>query len=105
MKRLEPITLDRNRCRAELAAFKALLDRHESGTLGEKEHVLPFFRKHRNIAALIGHLFSDCSRIDRIAFEFDLFGDHVADLVVGDATRHSYGFVEFEDAAPDSIFR
>ena len=54
MKRLEPITLDLNRCRDELTAFKTLLDRHESETLREKEHVLPFFRKHRNIAALIG---------------------------------------------------
>ena len=105
MKRLEPITLDLNRCRDELTAFKSLLDRHESETLREKEHVLPFFRKHRNIAALIGYLFSDCVRIDRIAFEFDIFGDHAADLVVGDATRETYGFVEFEDAAPDSIFR
>jgi hypothetical protein len=66
---------------------------------------LPFFRKHRNIAALIGYLFSDCVNIDRIAFEFDIFGDHAADLVVGDVTRATYGFVEFEDAAPDSIFR
>jgi Domain of unknown function (DUF4263) len=105
MKRLEPVTLDLERCRDELASFKSLLDRYESGTLREKEHILPFFRKHRNIAALIGYLFSDCVHIDRIAFEFDIFGDHTADLVVGDATRETYGFVEFEDAAPDSIFR
>src|SRR5689334_24271918 len=101
MKRLEPITFDRDRCREELAAFKALLDRHESGTLHEHEHVLPFFRGHRDLAALIGHLYSDCVRIDRIAYEFDIFGDHAADLVVGDASRRTYGFVEFEDAAPE----
>src|SRR5262249_47989043 len=96
MKRLEPITLDRNRCRDELAAFKALLDRHESETLREKEHVLPFFRKHRNLPALIGQLYFGGVLIDRIAFEFDIFGDHAADLVVGDSTRRTYGFVEFE---------
>lgn len=105
MKRLEPIALDLVDCRDELAAFKALLDRHESGTLGEQEHVLPFFREHRHVAALIGYLYSECVRIDRIAYEFDIFGDHAADLVVGDATRRAYAFVEFEDAAPDSIFR
>jgi hypothetical protein len=105
MRQLESITLDLARCRDELAAFKILLDRHESGNLGEKEHVLPFFRENRNLAALIGYLRSDCFLIDRIAYEFDIFGDHAADLVVGDSTRQVYGFVEFEDAVPDSIFR
>jgi hypothetical protein len=105
MKRLEPITIDLNRCQHELAAFKILLDRHESGTLREKEHVLPFFRENRNLAALVGYLRSDCVLVDRIAYEFDVFGDHAADLVVGDSTRQAYGFVEFEEAAPDSIFR
>jgi Domain of unknown function (DUF4263) len=105
MKQLEPITVDLARCRGELAAFKILLDRHKSGTLREKEHVLPFFRESRNLAALIGYLRSDCFLIDRIAYEFDIFGDHAADLVVGDSNRQAYGFVEFEDAVPDSIFR
>jgi hypothetical protein len=105
MKRLESIAIDFDRCRQELAAFKSLLDGHEASGLKEQEHILPFFRKHRNVAALIGHLYSDCIRVDRIAYEFDLFGDHAADLVVGDAARQSFGFIEFEDAAPDSIFR
>ena len=105
MKQLEPITIDLARCRHELAAFEVLLDRHESGTLREKEHVLPFFRENRNLAALIGYLRSECPLVDRIAYEFDVFGDHAADLVVGDSSRQAYGFIEFEDAVPDSIFR
>jgi hypothetical protein len=105
MKRLESVTLDFDRCRDELADFKVLLDRHASGTLKEREHVLPFFRQHRNITALIGYLYSDCVRIDRIAYEFNIFGDHAADLVVGDSDRRTYGFVEFKEAAPESIFR
>jgi hypothetical protein len=105
MKQLEPITIDLTRCRHELAAFEVLLDQHESGTLREKEHVLPFFRENRNLAALIGYLRADCLLVNRIAHEFDVFGDHAADLVVGDSTRQAYGFIEFEDAVPDSIFR
>ena len=105
MKQLEPITIDLTRCRHELAAFEVLLDQHESGTLREKEHVLPFFRENRNLAALIGYLRADCLLVDRIAYEFDVFGDHAADLVVGDSSRQAYGFVEFEDAVPESIFR
>jgi hypothetical protein len=54
---------------------------------------------------LIGHTYSECVLIDRIAYEFDIFGDHTADLVVGDATRRTYSFIEFEDASPESIFR
>jgi hypothetical protein len=104
MKRLESISLDLDRCWDELTAFKALLDRHESGILKEQEHVLPFFREHRDLAALIGHVYTDCLRIDRIAYEFDVFGDHAADLVVGDSKRQMYVFVEFEGAAPRSIF-
>ena len=105
MKQLESTTIDLARCRQELAAFKVLLDRHVSGNLREKEHVLPFFRENRNLAALIGYLRSDCILVNRIAYKFDIFGDHAADLVVGDSSRRVYGFVEFEDAAPDSIFR
>jgi hypothetical protein len=105
MKKLESITIDLARCRHALAAFQVLLERYESGTLREKEHVLPFFRENRNLAALIGYLQSDCLLVDRIAYEFDVFGDHAADLVVGDSTRKAYGFIEFEDAVPDSIFR
>ena len=105
MKRLESIEIDFDRCWDDLAAFSDLLDRHEHTVLTEQQHILPFFRQHRNIAALIGHLYSDCVRIDRIAYEFDIFGDHAADLVAGDASRSNYGFIEFEDAAPDSIFR
>ncbi len=39
------------------------------------------------------------------ASEFDIFGDHVADLAVGDTTRHQYCLIEFEDACESSIFR
>ena len=105
MKQLEPVTIDLARCRHELSAFKVLLDRHESGTLRENEHVLPFFRENRNLAALIGYLRSECPLVNRIAYEFDVFGDHAADLVVGDSSRQAYGFIEFEDAVPESIFR
>ena len=42
---------------------------------------------------------------DRIAFEFDVFGDHKADLAVGDSRRHQYCFIEFEDAAETSVLK
>jgi hypothetical protein len=43
-------------------------------------------------------------RYDRFAHEFDIFGRFACDLVAGDWARRAYVFVEFEDAAPESIF-
>jgi hypothetical protein len=42
--------------------------------------------------------------VDRLAYEFDFFGDYAADLAVGNSKRGAYCFIEFENAAPDSIF-
>ena len=65
----------------------------------------PSSERHRHLAALIGARNPDIARLDRIAFEFDIFGDYKADLVVGDSQNHQYCFVEFEDAAATSIFK
>ena len=82
-----------------------MLDSHSHTPLRERDHILPFFRNHRHLAALIGARNADIARLDRIAFEFDIFGDYKADLVVGDSQNHQYCFVEFEDAAATSIFK
>jgi hypothetical protein len=39
-----------------------------------------------------------------MAWEYDLFGDFSCDLAVGDSRTKSYTFVEFEDAAPNTLF-
>src|SRR5713226_4122613 len=85
MKHFEPFEIDFDRCRVELAALKELLDQFEAGTLKERKHVLSFFSKNRHVAALIGHLAPDIASVDRLAFEFDFFGDYAADLAVGDS--------------------
>jgi Domain of unknown function (DUF4263) len=89
-------------CRRELDEFKNLLD--GAATLSEKSDVLPFFRKHLHLSALLGTFNPDIIVRDRLAFEYDLFGDFSCDIVVGDAARRAYCFIEFEDAKPDSIF-
>jgi hypothetical protein len=89
----------------ELSQFKQLLDTHSSSPLRERDHILPFLRGHRQLAALIGSYNLSTIRLDRIAFEFDIFGDHKADLVIGDSENHQYCFVEFEDATATSIFK
>lgn len=105
MKKFDAFTLDYAGCRKELGEFKALLDAHATGTLEESKHVLPFFKTHRNLAGLVGHLATRIAQVDRIAYEFDFFGDYAADLALGDSTKREYCFVEFEDGKKDSIFK
>jgi len=40
-----------------------------------------------------------------LAYEYDLFGDFAADLVVGDSRSKNFLFVEFEDAKEFSVFK
>ena len=41
---------------------------------------------------------------DRLAWEFDLFGDFACDLAIGEWFTKRYCFIEFEDADTNSIF-
>ena len=99
------VGIDFDQCRLDLVEFKSLLDQFRHGTLKEREHVVKFFRDHQNLAALIGYVDRKVGRVDRIAYEFDFFGDYTADLAVGDSKRGEYCFVEFEEAGPNSIFK
>ncbi len=104
MKHFDAFRIDFDKCRSELGALKDLLKKFEATTLQERKHVLDFFRKNRHIAALAGHFMPSIVNVDRLAYEFDFFGDYAADLAVGDSKRGAYCFIEFENAAPDSIF-
>ena len=105
MTSFDHFSFTRERAEAELSQFKQLLDTHSHTPLREREHILPFFRTHRHAAALIGSYNMNAVHMDRIAFEFDIFGDHKADLVIGDSQDHQYCFVEFEEATETSIFK
>lgn len=103
MKVFDDLNFDARACRAELEAFGKLLADHP--TLSERDDVLPLFQQNRNLSALSGMLNRSIGRTDRIAFEYDLFGDFAADLVVGDVTKAAYTLIEFEDADEGSVFR
>src|SRR5437867_3945869 len=105
MTPFESFSFSKERAEWELSQFQRLLDSHSRTPLRERDHVLPFFRNHRHAAALIGTYNLNAPGLDRIAFEFDIFGDYKADLVIGDSQNHEYCFVEFEDATETSIFK
>ena len=89
-------------CRRELAELQKIL---QSGrALSESDDILPFFRKRQHLSASIGTLHPRIVRTDLIAYEYDIFGDFAADLVVGDSVTKAYCFIEFERADQNSIF-
>ncbi|RUS96172.1 hypothetical protein DSM106972_088430 [Dulcicalothrix desertica PCC 7102] len=102
MKNFINIDFDLSICRSQLAEFQALLQSKKS--LSEKEDILPFFRDRVHLSAFLASYNIKISRYDRLAFEYDIFGDFTADLVVGDSVTKSYCFIEFEDARPNSVF-
>jgi hypothetical protein len=90
-------------CRRELARFRKLLDERE--TLSEAQDILPLFRDCKNLCLLLGEQSLQCRSADRLAYEYDLFGDFSCDLVAGSAPHKEYVFVEFEGAEVDSAFK
>lgn len=103
MKDFLRISFDAPQCWRELHAFRELLDNRAE--LREAADIKPFFDAHRNLSALIGSLWWEIKQFDLLSYQYQLFGDFGCDLVVGDSSRKAFGFVEFEDGAPDSIFR
>lgn len=88
-------------CKKEIGELSALLSANPQ--LKEREHLLPFFRQRRHLSAYIGTLFTNMCP-NKIAYEYDLFGDFRADLVIGDTETNVFVFVEFQ-AGIDDIFR
>lgn len=103
MKEFESFTFSPQACRQELDALQELLQ--QENDLPERKLVLPFFRQRQHLSAFIGTYHTYISRFNRIAYEYDIFGDFTADLVIGDSQAGYYLFVEFESAQDDSLFR
>jgi hypothetical protein len=103
MKKFVSLTLKLPSCRRELARFRKLLAERE--TLSEARDILPLFRECKQLCGLLGDRFLTSGTGNRLAVEYDLFGDFTCDLVVGNVAHREYVFVEFEDAEPDSVFK
>ncbi len=102
MKILAKHSFNAKQCRDEWNDFAQLLADHQ--ILSEKEHILPFFKRNHNLSILICSYFPQIKKPDLFAHEYEIYGDFIADLVIGDSETHRYLLVEFEDGRPDSIF-
>jgi hypothetical protein len=101
MKTFDKFSLNTQTLESELIKFKKLLNQEK---LDEFKDILPFFKKHKHLSAFIGTYHPNLIKPDKIAYEYDIFGDFSADLVVGDSLTNSYCFIEFENADHNSIF-
>jgi Domain of unknown function (DUF4263) len=105
MKQFNSIKLSKTEAKNELAEFKALLNDSAKPELKERVDILPFFAAHEQLIALMGAYNPRIENFDQIATEFDIFGDHTADIAVGDSQEHQYCFIELEDATSTSVFK
>lgn len=103
MKNLQNHLFNPNKCRAEWTAYSNMLAKNS--ILSEQKDILPFFKKSKDLSLLICSYFPQIKTPDVIAHEYELDGDFVADLIVGDSKLCRYLLVEFENGATDSVFK
>jgi hypothetical protein len=105
MKQFAPINFDLNRATLEVGEFDRLLQDHP--TLKEREEILPFFEVRQQLCWMCSVVspILQIATVNRVAREYDLFGDFTCDLALGDWEAKAFCFIEFEDASPNSIFR
>jgi hypothetical protein len=101
MKELRPVEFDPAQLRAELDQLHALLA--SKTELSERDDIQPFFKARVQLSAYVGAVLPGLCPADLYAFEFDVFGDYTADLMVGNVDQRTYCAVEFEDARPNSV--
>lgn len=102
MKTFDDFSFNPDQCRKELLEFRQLLSRKRD--LSETRDLLPLFKKSKHLIALLGTFNPSVTNIDKVAYEYDLFGDFVCDFAVGDSENLAYCFIEFEDATKNSVF-
>jgi hypothetical protein len=102
MKELIPITFDLTQCRKELDRFQLLLASKKE--LSERHDLQPLFKDCPQLAAFIGTSLPDIGPANRLAYEFQIFGDYAADLVIGNYEKKTFCAIELEDARPNSVF-
>ncbi len=102
-KEFKNIRFDPEQCRKEAEQLRDFLATNRD--LQERAQVLPFFKQRLQLSAFLGSYHPEIVRYDLVAHELPLFGDFVADLVVGDSkNKRAFAFIEFEDASAESIF-
>jgi hypothetical protein len=97
------IQLDPKQCRVEIDEFGTMLK--SKSELSEKHDIQPFFKDRPQISAFIGSYMRNIGPATQFCFEYQVYGDYAADLVVGDKAYRQFCVIEFEDGRLHSIFK
>jgi hypothetical protein len=73
--------------------------------MSERSDIQPFFRSHEQLSAFLGSYTTDIGPATEIVFEYPIFDNFAADLIVGNKSVGEFCFIEFEDGCGDSIFQ
>lgn len=102
MKELETVSFDPVQCRKELDQLQALLTSKKE--LSERHDLQPLFKASRQLTAFIGTGIPYIGPANRLAYEFQIFGDYTADVMIGNFETKTFCAIELEDARPNSVF-
>lgn len=100
MKTFSDIEIKLSQVETELSELEIIL---RSPYLSERTDLLPFFNRNKQLSAFLGTYFN--FHTNKIAFEYDLFGDFACDIAIGDSTSNKYCFIELEEGKPNNIFK
>jgi hypothetical protein len=101
MKEFQVVDFDPHQCRKELEEFSGLL--RSKTSLSERDDLQPLFARCHHLTSYIGTTFGLNIGIARqIAYQFELFGDYAADIVIGNREKQ-FCFIELEDGRAESV--
>jgi hypothetical protein len=103
MKELASITFDPAQCRRELDQLQALLA--SKAELSERGDLQPLFKSCPQMTAFVGTCIPGIGPANRLAYEFEIFGDYSADLIIGNVDNKTFCAIELEDARPGNILQ
>jgi hypothetical protein len=87
MKRFIEVSFDPPQCRRELTEFGDLL--RSRADLRERSEIQKFFRERKQLSSFLGTYAPQVGPANLLAFEFSIFGDFAADVVLGNPWRRT----------------
>ncbi|MEI7594490.1 MAG: Shedu anti-phage system protein SduA domain-containing protein [Bacteroidota bacterium] len=102
-KLFKDILFDYNQFKTELTEFETFLNLKKE--LSEQKDIQPFFKARPLLSSQIATAIASISLPNKIAFEYNIFGDFGCDLAIGNTENNTYCFIEFEDARKNSLFK
>ncbi len=102
-KTFEKIGFDFDKFKNEVKDLEKLLQ--SKAELKERKDILPFFNENKILTSQIATFLPYLDSPNSIAFEYDIFGDFVCDVAIGNSSENIYCFLEFEDATKYSLFK